>query len=183
MNRPFAALALSLAALAISPTVSAEEERGAHWHVAGSNDQAFMTVNVHDAQKIDDGTIVVSSAMYFATPQSLGSETVDFAVSVEQMDCSKRYRYRTVAAEGFAAQVGPPVFKIKDVTADWRTAVAQTLAGNRWEMVCEGIPDRTALYGVETHEDVLGKYRDSMQGESGMALPPEAEQILRDLSI
>lgn len=179
MNRTLTALAL---AFALVPSAWAQEHEGSHWHVSGANEQAFMTTNIHKAQKLDDGTILASSAMYFSTTQQVGSSKVDFAVTVEQFDCAQPYRYRTVAAEGYIAHVEPPVFKSKDLKAPWGTAEADTLAGSRWNMVCKGIPERTALYDVETHEQVMDKYRASTQG-SGMDLPPEAEQILRDLSI
>ena len=75
-------------------------------------------------------------------------------------------------------------YQAKDLKASWRTTTGPTLSGMRWSMVCEKIPENSALYGVETHEDVLGRYRQSVNSDgSGSGLPDEAEQILRDLTI
>lgn len=175
---------VALIALLFSPAVLAQEDRGPHWHVSGGNQDAFMTTNIHAAQKLEDGTVLASSAMYFSTRQTLDNDSFDFALTVEQFDCTVPYRYRTVSAEGYLAGVGPATFQAKDLKASWRTTTGPTLSGMRWSMVCEKIPENSALYGVETHEDVLDRYRQSVNSEgSGSGLPDEAEQILRDLTI
>ncbi len=187
MNRYWTALVVGLAALVSTVAVQAQEDsKGPHWHVVGGNDETFMTADVHGAKQLKDGTVLLNSAMYFASSQDLNGGTIDFALSSEQIDCAKPYRYRTVFAEGFAAGVGPAVFQGETLDTPWKTAPADTLAGTRWELVCKGIPEGTALYGVKTHEQVLQRFRDLLRnGTSGgdSDLPAEAEQILRDVTI
>lgn len=159
------ALSAALTLLLASPAAFAQEasNQAAPWYVSSVTPRSLGAMNVHGASK-DGAVVTVTSALYLTQADTSGVAPVDFIVTEDQYDCDTQGRNRVLRGAGYQANIKAAVFVYeKGEQAEWKSAIANSAAMTAWETACLGPAPDSSIEGVQTHEDVLERYRRQLQ--------------------